>query len=166
MGVELATGEEAPDAAMRGRRRKRPIAIAGAVLVILIGTATWFFVLRPSGPSAATKLRAQTAQSGGVTTVVETPELIVNLDAGPHRVSFAKLQLGFEVEQTSDAVAIRSAMPRIVDMTETYVRSIRPEELRSDTGAYLLREALLSRMAVVAPTAQVGQVLFEELLVQ
>ena len=166
MSVELTTGEEAPEGSAKGRRLKRPIVVVVAALVVLIGAVTWFFVLRPSGSSATAKIGAQADQHAEATTIIETPELIVNLDAGPHRVSFAKMQLGIEVERAPDAVAIRAAMPRIVDMAQTYVRSIRPEELRSDTGAYLLREALLSRMAIIAPAVQVGQVLFEELLVQ
>ena len=51
-------------------------------------------------------------------------------------------------------------------MAATYLRAVRPEELRSDTGPYLLREALLQRAAVAVPDASVANVLFEELLVQ
>ena len=89
-----------------------------------------------------------------------------SLVAPDHRISFAKLQCRIEVDRPADAVLVTAAMPRIVDMAETYLRAVRPEELRSDTGAYLLREALMNRFTVAVPGAAISDVLFEELLVQ
>ena len=54
----------------------------------------------------------------------------------------------------------------MVDLFQTYLREMRPDELRSSSGTYRLREELLARANLVSAPAQVVDVLFSELLVQ
>ena len=108
----------------------------------------------------------QLPSDSGQTTFVETPEIVTNLDAGPHRVSFVKVQCKIEIARPADVALMNSSMPRIVDLIQTYLRETRPEELRSDTGTYRLREALLSRATVASPDVAVKGIYFEELIVQ
>jgi flagellar FliL protein len=51
-------------------------------------------------------------------------------------------------------------------MFQTYIREIRPEELRGSTGTYRLREELIARAQIAVHPAQVRDVLFVEMLVQ
>jgi flagellar protein FliL len=52
------------------------------------------------------------------------------------------------------------------DMFQTYLREMRPEELRGSAGTYRLREELLGRANVAVAPIRVNGVLFTQLLVQ
>jgi flagellar FliL protein len=65
-------------------------------------------------------------------------------------------------------------MPRLLDVFQTYLREVRPDELRGSAGTQRLREELVARANIAV--AQVGRgdaqqirindVLFLEILVQ
>jgi flagellar FliL protein len=57
-------------------------------------------------------------------------------------------------------------MPRIQDLFQTYLRDMRPEELRGSEGSYRLREELITRASVAAAPARVTDVLFVELMIE
>ena len=57
-------------------------------------------------------------------------------------------------------------MPRLQDLFQTYLREMRPEELRGSAGTYRLREELIARANVAAAPAKVNDVLFTQLLIQ
>ncbi len=57
-------------------------------------------------------------------------------------------------------------MPRLQDLFQTYLREIRPEELRGSAGTYRLREELLARGNLAVAPARITDVLFTEMLVQ
>ena len=165
------TGSQQPDdgASIEPRRGRRKLVLGISCLAIVLVAGSVVAALSGLGPfGAARTVKPHKAQSIVATqpTYVETPEMLTNLDAGPHRIAFAKLQCRIQVDRSTDAALVSAAMPRIVDMAETYLRAVKPEELRSDTGAYLLREAMMNRLAVAVPGAAISDVLFEELLVQ
>ncbi len=159
--------ESPPDVTVSPSKRKRLVlAIAGGALLLaaIAGGSLLEFYPRANGRTAATK-------SGHVAVAFEpayvlTPEMVTNLDAGPHRITFAKIQCRIEVDRPGDAALVNAAMPRLVDMIQTYLRATRPEELRSDEGTYRLHEALLARASIAVPTAAISDVLFQELITQ
>ncbi len=152
---------------MTKSKRKSFLAVGSSLIIVAaISGLLWFLVPVSPDHHRAAQGAASSTNSAVSPVYVETPEMLTNLDAGPHRIAFAKIQYRVEVDRPADASLVTAAMPRIVDMTETYLRAVKPEELRSDTGAYLLREALLGRLAVAAPGAAVSDILFEELLIQ
>jgi flagellar FliL protein len=57
-------------------------------------------------------------------------------------------------------------MPRLLDLFQTYLREMRPEELRGSAGTWRLREELIARANIAIAPARVTDVLFTELLVQ
>jgi flagellar FliL protein len=65
-------------------------------------------------------------------------------------------------------------MPRLVDLFATYLREVRPEELRGSAGSQRLREELIARATIAIapevradrPPPRVTDVLFVEILVQ
>lgn len=99
-------------------------------------------------------------------TFVDLPDLIANLNVGQKRSSFIKLKARLELARAEDQPAITAVMPRLQDLFTTYLREVRPEELRGATGTYRLREELLARANVAAAPARVVDVLFTEMLVQ
>ncbi len=157
------------DASVEPKQNRRKLVLGVSCLAIVLIAGSVVAVLTGLGPFRASRpVRPLKAPAIGIVQpiYVETPEMLTNLDAGPHRIAFAKLQCRIEVNRVADATLVSAAMPRIVDMAETYLRAVKPEEVRSDTGAYLLREAMMNRLAVAVPGAAISDVLFEELLVQ
>ena len=61
---------------------------------------------------------------------------------------------------------VAASMPRLLDLFQTYLREMRPEELRGSAGTYRLREELIARANIALQPTRVVDVLFTELLVQ
>lgn len=116
------------------------------------------------GLSHKTSAGATAASAGPI--FVDLPEMIVNLNASAHRPSYLKLVARLEVAHPEDVERIKRAMPRLQDMFQTYMREMRPEELRGSAGTYRLRQELIARANIAAAPAQVTDVLFTQLLVQ
>ena len=96
----------------------------------------------------------------------DLPDIVANLNAGPRRTAFIKLKAKLELSRPEDQAAVQAAMPRVLDLFQTYLREMRPEELRGTAGTYRLREELVARTNIAANPAHVLNVLFTELLVQ
>lgn len=94
------------------------------------------------------------------------PELLVNLNGQGRRSSFLKISLSLELDDANDIPRIEAVLPRIVDAFQTYMRELRPEDLRGSAGLYRLREELLARVNTSAQPAKVNDVLFKEMLIQ
>ena len=94
------------------------------------------------------------------------PELLVNLNGQGRRSSFLKISLSLELDDANDIPKIEAVLPRIVDAFQTYMRELRPEDLRGSAGLYRLREELLARVNTSAQPAKVNDVLFKEMLIQ
>ncbi len=77
-----------------------------------------------------------------------------------------KLHAKLEIGAKADEAAVSAAMPRIQDLFQTYLRDMRPEELRGSEGSYRLREELIDRATTAASPAHVTDVLFVEMVVE
>jgi flagellar FliL protein len=118
----------------------------------------------PSGHGAAP---AAPAPAGGRAAVFfDMPEIVANLNAPGRRASYIKLRSKLELAKPEDSAALTAAMPRLLDLFTTYLREIRPEELRGSAGTQRLREELMARANLVAAPVRINDVLFQEILVQ
>ncbi len=77
-----------------------------------------------------------------------------------------RIKARLELASKSDEPAVLAAQPRIQDLFQTYLRDMRPEELRGSAGTYRLREELIARANIAVAPARVTEILFIELLVQ
>ncbi|MFC7538800.1 flagellar basal body-associated FliL family protein [Siccirubricoccus deserti] len=94
------------------------------------------------------------------------PDIVANLNATGRRSSYIKLRSKLEITRAEDAALLQAAMPRLLDLFTTYLREMRPEELRGSAGTQRLREELIARASTAAAPARVTDVLFIELLLQ
>jgi flagellar protein FliL len=145
-------------------KRGKVLLLAGVVIILIsAGCALWF-----SG--ALQRLvhhDKSTAQPEvAVPVLVDVPDIVTNLDAGPHRTSFVKLKAKLELRRPGDQASLYAHMPEIVDTFQTYLRSARPDDLRGAEGTYELRESLLNRVIAIVAPVEVTDVLFAEVLVQ
>jgi flagellar FliL protein len=166
--VEPAKTEDAattPEPAPSGGKR-RLILIAVPVALVGIGAGLWFTGVAPrllghhAAEPAADAARPQAA------IYVDLPEMVANLNSNPHRPSYVKLQARLEVTKQEDVERVKAAMPRLQDLFQTYLREMRPEELRGSAGTYRLREELLGRANLAAAPARITDVLFTQMLIQ
>jgi len=157
-------GEEAAPA--KGGKKKM-IMLAAPILLIGIGAGLWFSGILPKmlGMKHEDKQTEEAARPS-LPVYVDLPDMIANLGGPANRPSYVKLQARLEVSKQEDAEKIKLAMPRLQDMFQTYLREMRPEELRGSIGTYRLREELLGRANVAVAPVRVNDVLFTQLLIQ
>jgi flagellar FliL protein len=177
---EADGGEEAS-------KKKPPlmlIMIGAAALVLLLGScaAAYFLFLAPHKPPAAAHAKpkkptkkdgdkqddtggAQIADGPDGVVFYTPPDIVVNMQTADGKPTFLKLKLTFEVPDHDTADQLDEAMPRLLDMFQTFLRELRPEDLSGSQGTFQLRMELLRRVNLVVAPARVNTVLIEEMLI-
>jgi flagellar FliL protein len=160
-------------AAPKGGKKKLLLALP--VVLLGAGAGLWFGGILPGLPGGgAGSHAAEAAQGedgpapapGRAATFFDMPDIVANLNAPGRRASYIKLRSKLELARPEDAAAMQQAMPRLLDLFNTYLREIRPEELRGSAGSQRLREELMARANLAVGGPKVTDVLFQELLLQ
>lgn len=155
-------------AATKKSSKKRLLLLAIPAVLIAAAAGAWFAGIVPGFGDAKSKQAAEqkAALAHPAAVFVELPEMVANLNAGARRTAFIKVQAKLQLASSDDVAAFNAAQPRVIDLFETYLREMRPEELRGSAGTYRLREELIARASLAIAPAHVVDVLFTELLVQ
>ncbi|WP_338663212.1 flagellar basal body-associated FliL family protein [Pararoseomonas sp. SCSIO 73927] len=166
------------EAARHKGGRKKLVLLALPLLLAGAGAGLWFGGLLPFGKPEAQP--SDHAVAGGGEThsptpatqpvrppvFLDLPEVLTNLNVTGRRATFIRLKAKLELASEADSAAVQAAMPRLLDLFQTYLREMRPEELRGSQGTYRLREELRNRAALAASPARIQDVLFVEMIVQ
>jgi flagellar FliL protein len=177
---DAAPAEAGAEAAPKKGGKKKLVLIALPVLLIGAFAGLWFGGILPPllgmGPAAeeAATETAEATPPAPQPAFIDLPEIVSNLNAPGRRPSFVRLRARLEVSRTEDVAVVTAAMPRLVDLFATYLREVRPDELRGSAGSQRLREELIARATIaIAPEVRgdrapprVTDVLFVEILVQ
>jgi len=183
MAAAKATGKaetaeaEAGDTAPKRGRGKLLVLVAVPLVLVAAGGGLWASGLLDSllggGHEAAAEHAGAEAHAAEAPPAprpppvfVDLPDVVANLNSGARRTSFVKVRSKLELARAEDAAAVQAAMPRLLDLFTTYLREIRPEELRGSAGTWRLREELLARANVAVAPAKVTDLLFVEILQQ
>jgi flagellar FliL protein len=160
-----AAETEEPEAKKGGKGKL--ILIAVPVVLLLLGGGLWFTGILPHmlGMEKHEEISAEAARPAPPT-FIDVPDMIANLNSLARKTSYVKLTARIEVPKPEDVEKVKAAMPRLQDMMQTYLREMRPEELRGSAGTYRLREELLVRANAAVAPAKVSDVLFTQMLVQ
>lgn len=160
--VEAAgEGGKAAPAAARGSRKWLLLVLALAV-PLGAGAGLWFSGLLPAWLGQS---RAEAPAAAAVPVMLDVPDIVTNLNTTGRRPVFLKLRAKVETSE-ADRETVAAQMPRIVDLFQTLLRELRPEELRGSAGTHRLKEELLARANIAIAPARVSDVLFVEMLVQ
>lgn len=164
-------GQAGTEPVASGGGRRKLVLLAVPVVLAAVGGGLWFGGILPpllgmGGHAAAPRTDEHDAAKAAAPVYLEMPEIVANLNAGPRRTSYIKLQSRLELGRAKDAEMVKAAMPRLLDMFQTYLRDMSPEELRGSAGTYRLREELIARANAAVAPARVVDVLFTEMLVQ
>jgi flagellar FliL protein len=153
------------------KKKGKLLLIAIPVLLIAVGAGLWFTGILPGllgmnkkPPAKPTDSKPPIAASAPPA-YVDLPAIIANLNVPGRRPSYLKLHAKLEIARADEA-AVTAAMPRIMDLFQTYLRDMRPEELRGSEGSYRLREELIARATIAAAPAHITDVLFVEMIVE
>jgi flagellar FliL protein len=167
--------------ARQGGKRKLMLLLAVPLVLAAVGGGLWFSGILPKllgmgEPHAAAGADAPAAAGHGTPPPAvsvarapiffDMPDIVANLSATGRRASYIKLRSKLELTKPEDAAAIQAAMPRLQDLFTTYLREMRPEELRGSSGTQRLREELMARANLAVAPVRVTDVLFIELLLQ
>ncbi|MGE0221855.1 MAG: flagellar basal body-associated FliL family protein [Acetobacteraceae bacterium] len=143
------------------------ILLAIPILLIAAGAGLWFSGILPKMLGMQKEVAHEDAPPKPVPpSYIDLPELIANLNGNPQRPNYIKLVARLEVPKPEDVEKVRAVLPRLQDMMQTYMREMRPDELRGSAGTYRLREELIARANVAAAPAKVSDVLFIQMLIQ
>jgi flagellar protein FliL len=145
-------------------KKRKLILLAAPLLVLLIGGGLWFTGMLPFGGKKHDHVVEE--KKTEAPSYVDLPEMIANLNSNARRPSYIKLSARIEVPKAADVEKVKAAMPRMQDLMQTYLREMRPEELRGSAGTYRLREELLARANTAVAPANISDVLFTQMLVQ
>jgi flagellar protein FliL len=165
MSSDEATADapEAEAPAKKSGRRKLILVGAPVLLLGALGAGGWFSGLLP-------RLLGLGRNAGPAKpkppVFIDVPDMIANMNTDPSRPRYIKLKAQIEVAAGHDAAVAKRLMPRIVDLFQTYLRELRPGDLRGAMGTYRLREELINRADVALAPVRVRDVLFVQMIVQ
>ena len=158
--------QEQPEPAKSAGGRRKMILLAAPVALLGIGAGLWLSGVLPHLLGMQPAGKTEQAAKPTAPIYVELPELIANLNSNPQRPNYVKLTARLEVVQQADVDLVKTAMPRLQDLFLTYIREMRPQELRGSAGTYRLREELIARANLAAAPAHISDILFTQMLVQ
>lgn len=167
MAEEAAPEGEDGEGASGGKKsKKKLIMIAGAALILVLGGASAAYVMFfKGGHEKDAEHKAEAHEPPPV--FVDVPEVLVNLSNMPgERVQYLKVKVVLELPKLDVAEKIKPTMPRVMDTFQTYLRELRPEDLRGSAGLYRLREELTRRVNASIEPNSVKAVLFKEIMIQ
>ena len=143
---------------------KLMVIVVGALGVLGIGAATWFFFFRhPAGD----EMHAEAAPPAKPPVFVEVPDMMVNLTGSPgERVQYLRVKVVLELKEEKQVEDIKPTMPRVTDIFQTYLRELRPADLNGSAGMFRLKEELTRRVNNAVAPVKVSAVLFKEIVVQ
>jgi flagellar FliL protein len=128
------------------------------------GAAAYFFLLKKSPDQIAAEKAA--AQANAPNFYVEMQEIQTNLVSTGKHNNFLRLTLWLEVGSDDDTKKIGNVMPLVVDQFQTYLRSLRMEDLQGADGVQRMRDELLMRARAAAKPVVIKDVLIKAMLAQ
>jgi flagellar protein FliL len=148
-------------AAPAGGKKKLLIIIAAALLVLGAG----------GGFGAYMFLGGEAPAEGEPAVVVDTappvfydmPEIVIRLDGG--QGSYLKLATVLDLAPEHTPDEMKAVEPRLLDVMQTYLIELKPEDIKGTAGMYRVRQELLRRVNDLMP-GSTKDILFKTIILQ
>ena len=150
-------------AAAPPRSRRKLFIIIGAVLVLVLaggGAGAYMFLGGKSKAGGEPQLAVDDAPPP---IFYDMPEIVVRLDGGQGQ--YLKLATVLDLSSDKAPEAIKRVEPRLVDLMQTYLIDLKPDDLKGTAGMYRVRQELLRRINDAVP-GSTRDVLFKTLILQ
>ncbi len=157
---------EASPPAKPGKKRRLVLLLAVPIALVLIGGGVWKSGLLHRHARSSHGHAPVPAAAPAQPVYADMPDIIANLNSPDSQQTFIKLKVKLELADKADLATATHDMPRLMDMFTTYLRDIRPDELRGAAGTYRLREEILARANIALAPAHVLDVLFVQMIMQ
>lgn len=158
-----AADMDGADAAAAPKRGKKLLIIVTAALLILgIGGGAGAYMFLFAGP-AAEGHTADVVEEGPPPVFYDMPEIVIRLDGGQGPYLKLATVLDLAAERTPEE--IKAIEPRLLDMMQTYLIELKPEDIRGTAGMYRMRQELLRRVNDTLP-GSTRDVLFKTIILQ
>jgi flagellar FliL protein len=145
------------------RNFKLIVAAIGVFAFMSVGVGYYFLFVRHK----AVEEKPLEAMAPKPPVFLDVPEVLVNLSSLPgERVQYLKVKIALEVKDPLVIAMIQPAMPRLLDIFQTYMRELRASDLNGSVGLFRLKEELTRRVNAAIQPNQVNAVLFREIVVQ
>lgn len=118
------------------------------------------------GKSDEASETASAERSAAPSVYYDLPEILVNINTNGGKESFLKLAMSLELKDADATRQVESAMPRVIDSIQVFLRELRIDDLNGSAGILRLREELIKRISASAAPVEVRDVLFKEIIIQ
>lgn len=162
----MSAPAEARDGGKAKAGGKRKLMLPLLLALLLGGGGAAYMMGLPARLMGGGAQKPAEAEAAPLPGSVDLPEIIANLNPGSKRTAFVKLKVKLELSNKADQPHVHEAEGRLLDLFQTYLRDMRPEELRGSAGIYRLREELISRANLAVAPARITDILFLEMLIQ
>ena len=155
-------GDGMGEAAAPPKSRRKLLIIIGAVLALLLagGGGAYMFLGGKSKVGGEPELAVDDAPAP---IFYDMPEIVVRLDGGQGQ--YLKLATVLDLSSDKAPQAIKRIEPRLVDLMQTYLIDLKPDDLKGTAGMYRVRQELLRRINDAVP-GSTRDVLFKTLILQ
>ncbi|MAB14634.1 flagellar basal body-associated FliL family protein [Parvibaculum sp.] len=130
-----------------------------AVLLVVGGAGAWFTGML-GGSGAPTEEKVAVAP-----VFYDLPDFLSNL-SGPPPQRYLKMRVSLQLENQEASKIVDQQLPRVLDGFQTYLRQLRPEDLKGSAAMMRLKEELLRRLNLAIQPPVVKDILFKEIIVQ
>jgi flagellar FliL protein len=160
--VELNTGVENNTSVEQGDQKKKRVAIASVLAVLVLSGAGIFISNLDQGKEVQT-----TIISDKKAMFVPLEEITVNLRNGlENNPAWLRIKVSLEVNGKSNYDMVSQMTPKIVDVFQTYLKELRKSDLDGSFGIYKIKDEMMLRINTIIYPARIEAILFQEFIMQ
>lgn len=163
---DTVTTDNEPATAEPGARRRRPskttLLAAIATTLVLAAVGGGALLWPKAGDADADGPSASTASPS----YVDAPAMVVNLRSADGRAHFLKLRFVIVASSASKTALITERMPVVIDALQSFLRELRPEDLKGSAAVFRVKEEMMIRAQTALGKGSVAEILIQDLVEQ
>ena len=165
----MSSADDAAPAGMDGDagaappRSKKKLLIIVAAALLLLGGGGGFGAYMFLGGEAPAEGEAAEVADAPPPVFYDMPEIVIRLDGG--QGPYLKLATVLDLAPDHTPDEIKAIEPRLLDMMQTYLIELKPDDIKGTAGMYRVREELLRRVNDVVP-GSTKDILFKTIILQ